>query len=187
MEKVIILAQYNPDKYREIKDSPGDSYFIRAMFDRQTEAEVSSNSLQLSFEKDDILLVDNTMYNGVPGNWSAWSLDKDGTKVKWGLIPSKYKVEESLLLKRAKGKTFSDGVYEFSNSTRRSFLKKIRGGDQSNTKQGTEDCKELAVYSDVESLLSHTDTEKLNSQLGGGSYLRVEKRSFSSVRSVSVM
>ena len=96
------------------------------------------------------------------------------------------KVEESLLLKRAKGKTFSDGVYEFSNSTRRSFLKKIRGGDQSNTKQGAEDCKELAVYSDVESLLSHTDNEKLNSQLGGGSYLRVEKRSFSSVRSVSV-
>ena len=184
VDKVIILAQYNPDKYREIKDSPGDSYFIRAMFDRQIESEGNSGSLQLCFEKDDILLVDNTMYNGVPGNWSAWSLDKDGKKVKWGLIPSKYKVEESLLLKRAKGKTFSDGVYEFSNSTRRSFLRKIRGGDQSNTKQGPEDCKELAVYSDVESLLSHTDTEKLNSQLGGAcSYLRVEKRSFTSVRS----
>ena len=183
MDKVVILAQYNPDKYREIKDSPGDSYFIRAMFDRQNEAEGSSNSLQLCFEKDDILLVDNTMYNGVPGNWSAWSLDKDGNKVKWGLIPSKYKVEESLLLKRAKGKTFSDGVYEFSNSTRRSFLKKIK----SNTRQGTEDCKELAVYSDVESLLSHTETEKLNSQLGGGSYLRLEKRSFTSVRSVLVL
>ena len=50
-----------------------------------------------------------------------------------------------------------------------------------------EDCKELAVYSDVESLLSHTDNEKLNSQLGGGSYLRVEKRSFTSVRSVLVL
>ena len=56
------------------------------------------------------------------------------------------KVEESLLLKRAKGKTFSDGVYEFSNSTRRSFLRRIRGGEQS-SRQGVEDCKELAVYS----------------------------------------
>ena len=92
------------------------------------------------------------------------------------------KVEESLLLKRAKGKTFSDGVYEFSNSTRRSFLRRIRGGEQS-SRQGVEDCKELAVYSDVESLLSHSDNERLNS-LQAGSYLRVEKRSFTAVRSV---
>ena len=46
-----------------------------------------------------------------------------------------------------------------------------------------EDCKELAVYSDVESLLSHSDNERLNS-LQAGSYLRVEKRSFTAVRSV---
>ena len=97
VDKVVILALYNPDKYRQIKDTPGDSYFIRAMFDRQNDTEVNSNSLQLSFEKDDILLVDNTIYNGVPGNWSAWSLDKDGNKVKWGLIPSKYKVCSSPL------------------------------------------------------------------------------------------
>ena len=96
---------------------------------------------------------------------------------------SHLKVEESLLLKRAKGKTFSDGVYEFSNSTRRSFLKRIRGAESAG-KQGTEDCKELAVYSDVESLLSHSDNERLNCHQAG-SYLRVERRNFSSVRFVN--
>ena len=97
VEKVRILVQFNPDRYREIKDSPGDSYFIRAMFDRTDYDKEPTNALQLVFSKDDILWVDNTIYNGVPGNWSAWILDKDGNKVKWGLIPSKYKVSLSVV------------------------------------------------------------------------------------------
>lgn len=90
-----ILVQYNPDLYSEIKDVAGDSYYIRAMFDRPV-ADLSNSdnfSQQLYFSKDDLLWVDNTIYNGVPGNWSAWILDKDGSKIKWGLIPSKYKVK----------------------------------------------------------------------------------------------
>ena len=46
------------------------------------------------------------------------------------------------------------------------------------------DIKELAVYSDVESLLSHSDNERLNCHQAG-SYLRVERRNFSSVRFVN--
>jgi len=135
----------------------------------------------LMFNKDDILYVDNTMYNGVPGHWSAWILDKDGNKGKWGIIPSKYKVEESLLLKKTKGKTFTDGVYDFSTSTRRSFFKR-RKDDDSNGES-----KELAVYSDVDSLLSHSDSEKLHKQMQTSSYLRVEKRNYSSVRPVLII
>ena len=92
---VAILVKYNPELYREIKDVAGDSYYIRAMFDRPvTDLSNSDNfSQQLYFSKDDLLWVDNTIYNGVPGNWSAWILDKDGNKIKWGLIPSKYKVK----------------------------------------------------------------------------------------------
>ena len=33
VENVSILVQYNPDKYRDVKDEPGDSYFIKALFD----------------------------------------------------------------------------------------------------------------------------------------------------------
>ena len=94
VENVAILVKYNPDLYRDIKDVPGDSYYIRAMFDRPMNEldKVDNFSQQLLFSKDDLLWVDNTIYNGLPGNWSAWILDKDGNKIKWGLIPSKYKV-----------------------------------------------------------------------------------------------
>ena len=177
-ESVSILVRYDPDQYHRIKDSPGDSYFIRALFNR-TEFDKEINDLQLMFQADDLLWVDNTIFNGVPGNWSAWLLDKDGHKVKWGLIPSKYKVVETLR-KRHKGKTFSDGVYEFSNSTRRSFLRKIRGNEatSSSVSSGDDECRELAVYSDVASL------KTVSSPQSG--YLRLEKRNFSCVRPVLV-
>ena len=48
--------------------------------------------LAFFYFKDDILYVDNTMYNGVPGHWSAWIVDSDGNRGQWGIIPSKYKV-----------------------------------------------------------------------------------------------
>lgn len=58
---------------------------------------------QLSFSKDDVLYVDNTMFNGVPGQWRAWKLDDEGHRQQCGVIPSKYKVEEELLLRRGAG------------------------------------------------------------------------------------
>lgn len=77
-------------EYKEIKDSPGDSLYVRCCFDR------SGNELtdppQLSFTKDDVLYVDNTMFNGVPGQWRAWRLDNEGHRQQCGVIPSKYKV-----------------------------------------------------------------------------------------------
>ena len=87
------LPQNFVDTSGQVKDAPGDSYYIRAMFDRAAaECQAPGQGQQLAFSSGDILWVDNTIYSGVPGNWSAWLLDKDGNKVKWGLIPSKYKV-----------------------------------------------------------------------------------------------
>ena len=60
-------------EYEVIKDQPGDSYYVRAMFDRLPDPQAGPH--QLSFRKDDILFIDNTMYNGVPGHWSAWLVD----------------------------------------------------------------------------------------------------------------
>jgi hypothetical protein len=42
-------------------------------------------------------------YATFPGHWSAWLVDEEGVKRSWGIIPSKYKVEEELLLKRPLG------------------------------------------------------------------------------------
>ena len=71
-----------------MKDKPGDSFYIRTMFDRVGEV---NDSLQLRFRKDDVLYVDNTMFNGVPGHWRAWMVDENGQRQQWGIIPSKYK------------------------------------------------------------------------------------------------
>ena len=54
------------------------------MVDYQAETEE-----QLSFRRDDILYVDDTMYNGMVGVWSAWLLDPLGQKTRNGQIPSK--------------------------------------------------------------------------------------------------
>jgi hypothetical protein len=78
-----------------IKDQPGDSYYVRAMFDRLPE---TNDTSQLTFQKDDILYIDNTMYNGVPGHWSAWLVDNEGNRTRWGIIPSKYKVNIAAII-----------------------------------------------------------------------------------------
>ena len=75
--------------YNQIKDKPGDSFYIRALFDRTGDL---GDRSQLQFLKDDILYVDNTMLNGVPGNWRAYVIDQqNGQTQQWGIIPSKYK------------------------------------------------------------------------------------------------
>ena len=71
-------------EYQKILDQPGDSLYMRAMFDRDQEQDG-----ELSFKKDDILYVDNTMFNGKRGTWRAWLVDDEGSKLRCGTIPSK--------------------------------------------------------------------------------------------------
>uniref|UniRef100_A0A224YRI2 Discs large log 5a n=1 Tax=Rhipicephalus zambeziensis TaxID=60191 RepID=A0A224YRI2_9ACAR len=173
-ENVHIVAQYNPERFAEIQEQPGDSFYVKALFDR------ASIDGSLAFHKDDILYVDNTMYKGVPGQWRAWILDQDGQKLKCGFIPSKYKAEEELLMKRSlldleEGGTGRRG----STSTRRSFFRRRRHQQRSR-----EDGKELASFSDV----------SINNSCGGSAgtlaedvpptYLRVDRLNYPSLRPV---
>ncbi|KAL4154183.1 hypothetical protein QTP88_002016 [Uroleucon formosanum] len=137
-EKVTVLAQYLIDKYNYIKDKPGDSFFVRALFDRTIElSDAGSNSSRLQFRKGDVLYVDSTMYNGVPGNWRAWLVDHNGYKQQVGIIPSKYKVEEELLMRRSGGKLKGDA----RRTTRCSFFKR--------KKHQRSSFKELASFSNI--------------------------------------
>jgi len=88
VDKVTLVAQYMPERYNEVKDKPGDSFYVKALFDRTGEV---GDSLQLRFSKDDILYVDNTMFNGTPGHWRAWVVDQAGRRQTCGIIPSKFK------------------------------------------------------------------------------------------------
>lgn len=57
----------------------------RALYDRLAEVEP-----ELSFKKDDILYVDDTLPQGTFGSWMAWQLDENAQKIQRGQIPSKY-------------------------------------------------------------------------------------------------
>lgn len=58
---------------------------VRALYDRVAEVEQ-----ELSFKKDDILYVEDTLPNGNFGYWVSWQLDESAQKLKTGQIPSKY-------------------------------------------------------------------------------------------------
>jgi len=191
-EKVTILVQYNPGKYDEIKDKPGDSYYVRAMFDRLPDPQGGPH--QLAFRKDDILFIDNTMYNGVPGHWSAWLVDLDGQTGEWGIVPSKYKVDEELL-KRTLDSDSDLGIGS-SNSvgattrktwtaTRRSFFKRRKGGRSSSRESSA--AKELASFSDMASL-NYSDSGALHEvEPQINSYVRVERLDYMVTRPVLII
>lgn len=61
------------------------SCLLRALYDRVAEVEQ-----ELSFKKDDILYVEDTLPNGCFGYWVAWQLDENAQRLKTGQIPSKY-------------------------------------------------------------------------------------------------
>lgn len=67
-----------------IQEKPGDSFYIKALFERHAE-----NDGELSFKRDDVLYIENTVCNGVIGTWKSWLVDDEGNKLQCGTIPSK--------------------------------------------------------------------------------------------------
>ncbi|GLV34490.1 Discs large 5 [Carabus blaptoides fortunei] len=175
-DKVTVLAHYKLDRYNEIKDKPGDSLYVRCGFDRS--GSELTDSLQLCFNKDDVLYVDNTMFNGVPGHWRAWRLDGEGHRHQCGIIPSKYKVEEELLLRRSLGDLEGRG----STSARRSFFRRKKY-----QRNGSRDSKELASFSNVAHTGWYSDSGTLHEDVSLCSYQRVERLDYTEYRPVLVL
>ncbi|UYV61317.1 DLG5 [Cordylochernes scorpioides] len=138
-ESVKILVKKDLKKFHEIQDKPGDAFYIRALVDR-----MGTTDDALSFHKEDILFVENTMYNGVPGLWQAWLVSPEGEKVKSGIIPSKFKIEEELMMSRSLGDLDSEDSRRSSTSARRSFFRRKK-----HQRCNSKDSKELASFSDV--------------------------------------
>ncbi|KAF5929029.1 hypothetical protein HPG69_015502 [Diceros bicornis minor] len=82
---VRLKVQFRPEDFSKVKGLPGDSFYIRALYDRLADVEH-----ELSFKKDDILYVDDTLPQGTFGSWMAWQLDENAQKIQRGQIPSKY-------------------------------------------------------------------------------------------------
>ncbi|XP_076686341.1 MAGUK family member discs large 5 isoform X6 [Andrena cerasifolii] len=177
-DKVTLIAQYVPERYNEVKDKPGDSFYVKALFDRVGEV---GDSLQLRFNKDDILYVDNTMFNGTPGHWRAWLVDQTGRRQTCGIIPSKFKVEEELLLRRSLGDLETDTTRRGSTSARRSFFRRKK-----HQRSSSRDSKELSHITGV-NLGWYSDSGTLNEETLPASYQRVERLDYPALRPVLII
>lgn len=114
-------------------------------------------------------------------------MDQEGQKVKCGVIPSKYKVEEELLMRRS----LNDGTGENNGrsvtSARRSFFRRRKSNHQRSSSR--ESTKELASFSDV-SINSCSDSGTLANEALDQlplTYLRVERLSYETTRPVIII
>lgn len=164
-DNVAAIVQYNIQKFNHVKDKPGDSFYIRVGFDRTVEG----NESLLSFNKDEVLYVDNTMFQGVAGQWKAWKLDDYGFRLQCGIIPSQMKVDEELRLSGDPSclEVDSSNRRNSNSSARRSFFKRIKP-----QRGSTRDSKELASFNNNH-LSLFLDSQALEDGITG--YQRVER------------
>ncbi|XP_072743462.1 uncharacterized protein Dlg5 isoform X8 [Anoplolepis gracilipes] len=181
-DKVTLIAQYMPERYNEVKDKPGDSFYVKALFDRTAEV---GDSLQLRFSKDDILYVDNTMFNGTPGHWRAWIVDQTGRRQTCGIIPSKFKVEEELLLRRSLGDLEQDAGKRSNTSARRSFFRRKK--QQPRSASSRDSTKEISSHLTGVNLGWYSDSGTLNEDTLPASYQRVERLDYPTLRPVLII
>ncbi|XP_030555089.1 disks large homolog 5 [Drosophila novamexicana] len=162
-DTVTMLVQNKLQTLKQIKDKPGDSFYIRVGFDRIGEL----NEEDLRFVKDEVLYVDNTVFNGTFGLWRAWKLDAMGHRKECGVIPSQMKVEEEL----RSGEVVdcdTGTARRGSTSARRSFFRRKK-----NQRSSSRDSTEIASFSNTQ-LSFFPDSGILNDDGGVLSYQRVE-------------
>ncbi|XP_055085426.1 disks large homolog 5-like [Periophthalmus magnuspinnatus] len=110
------------------EDGSGDGFYIRALYERVAEVEQ-----ELSFKKDDILYVDDTLPNGNLGYWSAWQLDEKAHRLQRGQIPSQYIMDQELYRRHAPDSK-DDSSKSLSAAARRSFFRRRQKHKRSNSK-----------------------------------------------------
>ncbi|XP_037610928.1 disks large homolog 5-like isoform X2 [Sebastes umbrosus] len=132
-ETITFKVQNCVDNLTAIKESPGDGFFIRALYERVGEVEQ-----ELSFKKDDILYVEDTLPNGNFGYWMAWQLDENAQKLVKGQIPSKYMMDQEFYRRHSMADMKDDNgaSKSLSAAARRSFFRRRLKHKRSGSKDG---------------------------------------------------
>uniref|UniRef100_A0A8C2Q7A4 Discs, large homolog 5a (Drosophila) n=1 Tax=Cyprinus carpio TaxID=7962 RepID=A0A8C2Q7A4_CYPCA len=174
-ETVTFRVQHRLDEFNQVKDTPGDGFYIRALYDRVAETE-----LDLSFKKDDILYVDDTLPNGNFGTWMAWQLDENAQKIQRGQIPSKYMMDQEFYRRHSMTelKDEAGSSKTLSAAARRSFFRRKPKHKRSSSKDGKD-----AVALDAIS----TDSIPFLDDFVSLAYQRVQKIDCTSPRPVLIL
>ncbi|XP_056326070.1 disks large homolog 5-like isoform X2 [Danio aesculapii] len=132
-ENIMLRVQNRPQHFRRAKDTPGDGFYIRALFDH-----VGDSEQELSFKKDDILYVDDTLPRGNFGYWLAWQLDENAQKLMRGHVPSKCMMDQDSQRRYSvtDSKDESGSGKTLSAAARRSFFRRKLKHKRSSSKDG---------------------------------------------------
>ncbi|XP_034538292.1 disks large homolog 5a isoform X2 [Notolabrus celidotus] len=142
-ETVTIKVQHRPDDFSVVRDVPGDGFYIRALYDRVGEAEGD-----LSFKKDDILYVDESLPKGSFGTWMAWQLDENAQQIQRGQIPSKYMMDQEFYRRHSVTDMKEDSGKTLSAAARRSFFRRKQKHKRSSSKDSKETVALDAISTD---------------------------------------
>uniref|UniRef100_A0A3Q3B6E5 Discs, large homolog 5a (Drosophila) n=1 Tax=Kryptolebias marmoratus TaxID=37003 RepID=A0A3Q3B6E5_KRYMA len=172
-ETVTLKVQHRPDDFSVIKDVPGDGFYIRALYDRVGEAEGD-----LSFKKDDILYVDESLPKGSFGTWMAWQLDENAQQIQRGQIPSKYMMDQEFYRRHSVTEMKEDSSKTLSAAARRSFFRR----KQKHKRSSSKDSKEMVALDTIS-----TDSIPFFDDCVSLAYQRVQKVECTSPRPVLVL
>uniref|UniRef100_A0A672Z8S6 Disks large homolog 5-like n=1 Tax=Sphaeramia orbicularis TaxID=375764 RepID=A0A672Z8S6_9TELE len=174
-ETITFKVQSCVNEVAVIKESPGDGFFIRALYERVADVEQ-----ELSFKKDDILYVEDTLPNGNFGYWTAWQLDENAQKLQKGQIPSKYMMDQEFYRKHSTADMKDDNGTSktLSAAARRSFFRRR----QKHKRSGSKDGKDLMALDAIS-----TDSFPITDDGVSVVYQRVQKVECSSPRPVLVL
>ncbi|XP_026870974.2 LOW QUALITY PROTEIN: disks large homolog 5a [Electrophorus electricus] len=174
-EMVIFKVQHRADEFIHLKDTEGDGFYIRALYDRVAESEQD-----LPFKKDDILYVDNTLPKGNFGIWMAWQLDENAQKMQSGQIPSKYMMDQEFYRRHSMGELKDEvgSSKTLSAAARRSFFRRKQKHKRSSSKDG----KDLLALDAIS-----TDSIPFLEDCVSLAYQRVQKVDCTSPRPVLIL
>nr|XP_057918284.1 disks large homolog 5-like isoform X2 [Doryrhamphus excisus] len=149
------------DELAAAKEIPGDGFFIRTLYERVADAEQ-----ELSFKKDDILYVEDTLPNGNFDYWIAWQLDEKAQKLEKGQIPGKYMMDQEFYRRHGMADMKDDGGggKTMSAAARKSFFRRRLKHKRNGSKDGKDLMLGDAVMSDylpiTEGEVSHRPKKK---------------------------
>ncbi|CAG5905331.1 unnamed protein product [Menidia menidia] len=174
-ETITFKVQNCVDGLDDIKDAPGDGFFIRALYERVAEGEQ-----ELSFKKDDIVYVEDTLPNGNFGFWMAWQLDENAQRLQKGQIPSKYMMDQEFYKRHGMTDAKDDNGTSktLSAAARRSFFRRRLKHKRSGSKDG----KDLVALDAIS-----TDSLPITEDGVSLMYQRVQKVDCSSPRPVLIL
>ncbi|XP_060579959.1 disks large homolog 5-like isoform X2 [Ruditapes philippinarum] len=176
-------VRYHPSLYNKVRNKKSvDSIYVRAMIDHNAEKDKEGD---LSFRKDDLLHIEDTMHKGQKGVWYAWIISDYGEKIKGGTIPSKDRLEDNLSLHRSlsdnlsvhDSEEYKTPARRGSGSARRSFFRKSK----KHQRTGSKDSREFNSFSDVS---LNSDSLPVLDDVSMYTYLSVEKLEYKKTRPV---